>query len=84
MIDPEIVAAVAALILADGGPGFAYVFTGGARLWGPRRGEPFCGHPFELTWKIEPRLTWWRCPKCGTPFEVREHADGVRRWTMVR
>lgn len=61
-----------------------YLGAGGRRLWGPRRGEPFCGHPFELTWGMCPRPTVWRCPKCRTSFELREHAGGARRWTMVR
>lgn len=61
-----------------------YMLAGGRRWWGPRRGEPYCGHPFEQTWGMNPRPTRWQCPKCRTPFEVQTHADGVRRWMMVR
>jgi hypothetical protein len=44
-----------------------YLMLGLPRLWGPERGVPFCGHPFELTW---PHPEWgsWRCPKCHTLF----------------
>lgn len=45
-----------------------YVMAGGWKLWGPERGVPFCGHPFEQTWRCDPPLTEWRCPKCHTEF----------------
>jgi hypothetical protein len=43
------------------------------------KGEPICGHPFELTWGLNPKPDTWTCPKCFTLFEVR---DG--RWRMVK
>lgn len=46
-----------------------YVQAGGPVLWGPFKGVPFCGHPFEQTWVLPPSENReWRCPKCGTLF----------------
>lgn len=56
-----------------------YMLLGGRKLWGPERGVPFCGHPFEQTWSMDPRPEEWDCPKCGTIFAVR---DG--HWRPVR
>ena len=47
-----------------------YVLLGGRKLWGPERGVPFCGHPFERTWNTS--LTEWTCPKCWTRFTVQD------------
>lgn len=49
-----------------------YVMAGGKKLWGPHRGTPFCGHPFELTWAMDPTPEEWTCPKCATTFEPRD------------
>jgi hypothetical protein len=48
-----------------------YVQLGFPVLWGPYRGVPFCGHPFEQTWLLEPseQHEGWTCPKCGTRFK---------------
>lgn len=60
--------------------GAVYALIGGTKLWGPERGVPFCGHPFEQTWLMNPKPVVWWCPKCCTPFELHEGDDGVRRW----
>lgn len=58
-----------------------YMLLGGPKLWGPHRGVPFCGHPFEQTWAMSPRPTLWTCPKCHTSFEMDE---ATRRWVPQR
>lgn len=53
-----------------------YMMLGGPKLWGPERGVPFSGHPFERAW-ITPRSKEWTCPDCHTTYEA---ADG--RWVV--
>lgn len=45
------------------------------RPWGPLRGTPFCGHPFEQTWGTG--VKEWTCPKCGSDFRVDPKS---RKW----
>lgn len=58
-----------------------YVLGGGKKLWGPERGIPFCGHPFEQVDSMLLLPDKWTCPRCGTTFERRGEPE---RWVPRR